>query len=212
MRRAALAAILGALALAAGCGGDGGEDASSDPAARVPSGIQAQVRAAQDPQASEFPDPAGKSLQALADEIGGGPEMGLASSVFVAGRPNRLAFGMIDQNAGFLYGKTAVYIARTPGAKAQGPFVAPADVLLTEAPYRSQQAATEGDPFAAVYAAEVPLARPGAYSVLAVTLVDGKPVAAPQQIQVVAPGKDKVPAVGEQGAAGPDGHRRRGGR
>ena len=44
------------------------------------------------------------------------------------------------------------------------------------------------------------------------TLVDGKPVAAAQQIQVVAPGKDKVPAVGEQGAAGPDGHRRRGGR
>ena len=129
MRRAALAAILGALALAAGCGGDGGDEAASDPAARVPSGIQAQVRAAQDPQASEFPDPAGKSLQALADEIGGGPEMGLASSVFVAGRPNRLAFGMIDQDAGFLYGKTAVYIARTPGAKAQGPFVAPADVL-----------------------------------------------------------------------------------
>ena len=121
MRRAVLAAIIGALALAAGCGGDGGEDAPSDPAARVPTGIQAQVRAAQDPQASEFPDPAGKSLQALADEIGGGPEMGMASSVFVAGRPNRLAFGMIDQDAGFLYGKSAVYVARYAGGQGAGP-------------------------------------------------------------------------------------------
>ena len=138
--------------------------------------------------------------------------MGLASSVFVAGRPNRLAFGMIDQNAGFLYGKSAVYVARTPGAKAQGPFVAPADVLLTEAPYRSQQAATEGDPFAAVYAAEVPLARPGTYSVLAVTLVDGEAGGRAAADPGGGARQGQGPGGGREGASGPDGHRRLGGR
>jgi hypothetical protein len=195
--RAVLAALVVALALAGCGGGDGGGGGSDDATAHVPSGIQAAVRAAQDPRAAEFPDPAGKSLQQLADSIGGGPQMGMASSVFVAGRKNRVAFGVIDKDAGFLYGKTALYIAPTPGAKARGPFVAPADVLITKPAYRSQQAATEGDPFAAVYAAQVPLPRPGNYTLLAVTLVDGKPVAAPQAIKVIAAAKDRIPAVGQ---------------
>jgi hypothetical protein len=200
MRRRALLAALGALAVAAaGCGGSGGSGSSSgDPVAQVPSSVQDKVRVARDPQPADFPAPGGKSLQALADSIGGGPTMGLASSVFVAGRQNRLAFGMIDEQAGFLYGKSAVYVARTPDAPAKGPYVAPADVLVTDAPYRSQQAATEADPFAAIYAARVPLPRPGRYSVLAVTLVGGKPVAAPQQIEAVTPAQDKIPEVGER--------------
>jgi hypothetical protein len=199
MRRRALAAALAALALAAaGCGGDGGSGGSKDPVAQVPSGLQEKVRAAQDPQPSEFPAAGGKTLQALADEIGGGPQMGLASSVLIAGRENRLAFGVIDQSAGFLYGKTALYVARSPSAPAKGPYVAPADVLVTDAPYRSQQAATEADPFAAVYAAQVPFRKPGKYYVMAVTLVDGKPVAAPSQIKVITRAQDKIPEVGEQ--------------
>jgi len=200
MLRGSLLAALAALILAAaGCGGDGGGSGTpEDPVAQVPSGLQDKVRAARDPQPSEFPATRGKTLQALADEIGGGPEMGLASSIFVAGRENRVAFGVIDQNAGFLYGKTALYYARTPGAPAKGPYVAPADVLVTDPPYRSQQAATEADPFAAVYAARVPFAKPGTYSVMAVTLVDGKPVAAPSQIEVRSSARDRIPEVGEQ--------------
>ena len=200
MRRTTLAAAIAALLLAlAGCGGDGdgGGDAPKDPVAQVPSGLQEKVRAAQDPQPSEFPQPDGKTLQALADEIGGGPEMGLAGSVFLAGEKNRVAFGVIDSQAGFVYGKTALYYARTPESPAKGPYVAPADVLVTDAPYRSQQAATEADPFAAVYAAEVPFSKPGRYSVMAVTLVNGKPVAAPGQIEVIAKQNDQIPEVGE---------------
>lgn len=201
MSRGWLPAALCALILAvAGCGGggDGGSDAPEDPVAQVPSGLQDKVREARAPQPSEFPATGGKTLQALADEIGGGPQMGLASSVFVAGRENRVAFGVIDQNAGFLYGKTALYVARSPGAPAKGPYVAPADVLVTDPPYRSQQGATEADPFAAVYAAQVPFAKPGGYAVMAVTLVDGRPVAAPSQIKVVSSAKDEVPEVGER--------------
>src|SRR5829696_3389147 len=200
MLRRAVPAALAALVLAvAGCGGDGGgSEAPEDPVAQVPSGLQAKVRDARDPQPGDFPATNGKTLQALADAIGGGSEMGMASSIFVAGRKNRVAFGVIDQNAGFLYGKTALYVARTPNAPAKGPYVAPADVLVTDAPYRSQQAATEADPFAAVYAAQVPLGKPGSYSVMAVTLVGGKPVAAPGQIKVISSPQDEIPEVGEQ--------------
>jgi hypothetical protein len=198
LRGGLLAAIVALVALhAAGCGGDGTET-SENPVAQVPSGLQEKVGAARDPQPSEFPAAGGKTLQALADEIGGGPELGLAGSIFLAGRENRVAFGVIDANAGFLYGKTALYVAPAPGAKAQGPYVAPADVLVTDPPYRSQQAATESDPFAAVYAAQVPFGGSGNYSVLAVTLVDGKPVAAASQVKVISPAQDKVPGVGEQ--------------
>jgi hypothetical protein len=194
LRRARTAALAGLVLAAAGCGGD---DEPADPVAQVPSGLQQRVRAAQDPQASEFPAAGGKTLQALADEIGGGPELGLAGSVFVAGRENRVAFGVIDSDAGFLYGKTALYVARRPGAKAKGPYVAPADVLVTDAPYRSEQAATGTDPFAAVYAAQVPFSKPGKHVVLAVTLVDGQPVAAPGELRVTSAARDKVPDVGE---------------
>jgi hypothetical protein len=200
-RRTGLVAALAAVVLAAaGCGGDdgGSEEPAGDPVTQVPSGLQEKVRAARDPQASEFPAPAGKTLQALADEIGGGPEMGLASSVFLAGQENRVAFGVIDDTAGFLYGKTALYVARSPTSRAKGPYVAPADVLVTEAPYRSEQAATESDPFAAVYAAQVPFEKPGKYAVMAVTIVNGKPVAAPGELEVTTTAKDPVPEVGEE--------------
>jgi hypothetical protein len=200
MRRAsALAAAVAALVLVAGCGGgdEGGDGATNDPVAQVPSGLQDKVRAAQAPKPSEFPKTGGKTLQALANEIGGGPEMGLAGSVFLAGQRNRVAFGVIDSKAGFVYGNTALYVARTPDSPARGPYMAPADVLVTEAPYRSQQAATEADPFAAVYAAHVPFARPGKYVVMAVTLVNGKPVAAPGQLSVITKADDQIPEVGE---------------
>jgi hypothetical protein len=200
LRATTLAAALAALILAAaGCGGDdgGGGGSAEDPVAQVPSGLQEKVRAAQAPQPSEFPKPGGKTLQALADEIGGGPEMGLAGSVFLAGQKNRVAFGVIDDKAGFVYGKTALYVARTPESPAHGPYVAPADVLVTDAPYRSQQAATEADPFAAVYAAQVPFSKPGQYVVMAVTIVNGKPVAAPGQLKVITKGDDRIPEVGE---------------
>jgi len=200
LRVASAAACALALAIA-GCGGDdgGAEAPADDPVAQVPSGIQERVRAAQDPQKAEFPAAGGKTLQELADSIGGGPEMGLAGSIFRAGEENRIAFGVIDDTSGFVYGKTALYYAKSPTSPAKGPFPAPADVLVTDPPFRSEQAATETDPFAAVYASHVKLpAKPGDYAVMTVTLVDGKPVAAPGQITVTAPADDRVPAVGEE--------------
>src|SRR3954469_22265150 len=166
-RRLAFAVLGLCVALVAGCGG-GSED--KDPVARVPAkgGVRERVRAAQSPDASAFPATGGKTLQQVADGVGAqGPDLAMASSVFTSGK-NRLAFGLIDQQGQFVYGPSAIYVAPTPDASAKGPYVAPADVLLTQGRYRSKQAATEQDPFSAVYAAQVPFDKPGKWSVLAV--------------------------------------------
>ena len=189
-------AIVAAL-IAAGCGGG---KKSADPVDQVAEtgGLRDRVRDASAPAKGDFPATQGRSLQQVADEIGGGKlEAAMASSVFTVG-PNRVAFGVIDDQGQFVYGKTAVYVAPTPGAPAQGPFVAPADVLVTQPPYRSKQAATEQDPFAAIYAAQVPFRKKGAYSVLVATTVNGKLVAAPTQVQVSSHAADPIPEVGEK--------------
>ena len=84
--------------------------------------------------------------------------MGLATSEFAPGE-NRLAFGMIGNDNKFIYGKSAVYIAPTPDDVPEGPFPAPADALVIDPPFRSRNAAAEGDSIAAIYAATVDLRR-----------------------------------------------------
>ncbi len=191
-------ALLTVAVLLAGCGGTDNSD--KDPTAQVPAagGLREKVRAAQAVTAADFPAAGGRTLQEVANSVGSaGPELGMASSVFTPGQ-NRVAFGMIDSKSGFVYGKTALYVAPKPGAKAQGPYPAPADVLLTQGRYRSKQAATEADPFAAVYAAQVPFKKPGKYTILAVTKNGAKTVAAPGQVNVVSKAADRIPKVGER--------------
>jgi hypothetical protein len=191
-------ALLAAAVLLAGCGGTDNTD--KDPASQVPAsgGLREKVRAAQSATAADFPATGGKTLQEVANSVGSaGPELGMATSVFTPG-DNRVAFGMIDPQSGFVYGKTALYVAPKPNAKAEGPYPAPADVLMTEGRYRSKQAATEADPFAAVYAAQVPFKKPGKYSILAVTKDGAKTVAAPGQVNVVTKAGDRIPEVGER--------------
>src|SRR6185436_17746026 len=145
--------------LLAGCGG--ADNSDKDPASQVPAtgGLREKVREAQAVTAADFPAVRGRTLQEVANSVGSaGPELGMATSVFTPG-DNRVAFGMIDLKSGFVYGKTAVYVAPKPGA-------------------------TEADPFAAVYAAQVPFKKPGKYSILAVTKDGAKTVAAPGQVNV----------------------------
>jgi hypothetical protein len=200
MRRLVLAALLvGALLAVAGCGGDG--ESSDDPVSRVSEegGLQETVRAASSPSGADFPSADGKTLNQIAEEVkgGGSTEVGLATSVFTVGE-DRLAFGMIDDQGQFVYGPTAVYVAPTPDDPAEGPFAAPADVLVTEGRYRSRQAAEETDPFAAVYQAEVPFDQKGPWAVLAVTRSGNTFVAAPSQVQVNTKKADAIPDVGER--------------
>jgi hypothetical protein len=194
-----VAALLLALCVlpVAGCGGGGG---SQDPVERVPTagGLRERVRAASTPDPSAFPATGGKSLQQVADAVGAqGPDLAFASSIFTTGR-NRVAFGLIDSQGQFVYEPTALYFAPTPQSPAKGPYPAPADVLLTEGKYRSKQAATEQDPFSAVYAAQVPFSKPGKYAVLAISSNGAKQIASTGQIQVLKPSQDKIPEVGDK--------------
>jgi hypothetical protein len=195
-RLVSIMAVAAAAILLAGCGG--GDDEGGDGLRNVPEqgGLREQVGAAANPAASDFPSVQGRTLQELADSLTAGPEAGLASQQLTTGR-NRLAFGVIDPAGRFLYGKTAVYVARSPDARARGPYPAPADVLVTDAPFRSRQAASETDLFAAVYAAEVPFPKAGSWSVLTVTQSGGGLVAAPTQVEVETPAQDDIPAPGE---------------
>ncbi|CAA9496078.1 MAG: hypothetical protein AVDCRST_MAG65-2317 [uncultured Solirubrobacteraceae bacterium] len=193
-----LAGALSALLLLAGCGSDG---AARDPIEQVPEtgGLREQVADAREVKKSDFPAPAGRSLIEMAQATGARDgEAALASSVFTAGSVNRLAFGSIDEQGQFAFGRTAVYVARRPGAPAQGPYPAPADLLVTDPAFRSAQAATEEDPFAAVYAARVPFKAPGRHAILTVTRAGDRMVAATGEVQVTTRERDPIPDVGEK--------------
>ena len=115
-----------------------------------------KLNGADTPRRADFPRPReGQTLQDFANGVGAtGTQIGLATRDFMPGR-NRLAFGVLSSENSFVYGPTAVYVARSPeSTDVRGPYVAPADLLVTEPAFRSQQAATEQDPFAAVYEAE----------------------------------------------------------
>jgi hypothetical protein len=178
-----------------GSGGDGGEASEGPRAAQT----RRSLNGADKPVRGDFPQPErGQSLQEFADSIGAtGTQVGAATSVYTPGR-NRVAFGVIDSENRFVYGPSAIYVARSPDrGSVRGPYVAPADLLVTEPAFRSQQAATEDDPFAAIYQAEdVPLPRAGRWAMLVVTKIGGRMVAAPSQIEVQE--DSPIPDVGER--------------
>jgi hypothetical protein len=191
------ALVLGLLLLVAGCGGG---SKNEDPVQSLPNDakIRDAVKNASFPGKAEFPQPGGKSLEELANTLQAGPQLAMASSVFTVG-DNRMAFGVIAKDGVPIYGKTAVYVAPTPSDPAQGPFVAPADVLLTLPRYRSKQAALTTDPFYAVYGADVPLKKDGKYSVLSATMdPSGKLIGAPGSIDVLTKSADPIPQVGQK--------------
>ena len=175
----------------AACGDDDTEPAGD--AAGGDSAFERRISAASDVSASDFPAPDGQTLRELGNTVGA-VQMGLATSEFAPGE-NRLAFGMIGNDNKFIYGKSAVYIAPGPDDVPEGPFPAPADALVIDPPFRSRNAAAEGDSIAAIYAATVDLDA-GRYAVLAVTKTPQGLVGGPAYIQVKR--SSEIPAVGER--------------
>jgi hypothetical protein len=70
--------------------------------------------------------------------------------------------------------------------------------MVTDPAYRSKQAATEVDPFAAIYAAQIEVGAPGEYRVLTVTQAPDGTIAGTAPIQVRSKQRDRVPDVGER--------------
>jgi len=136
-------------------------------------------------------------MQEIADSLdGAGPQLAFASTTLIPGR-QRLAFGLIDASNKVLYAPSALYLADAPDKPARGPFQAPADLLITDPPYQSRQAASESDPFAAVYETEVDLPRTGRQVVLAVSRVNGGFYGATGSLRVRSKRSDSVAGVGD---------------
>ena len=191
-----LAAATAAAVTFAGCGG--GSNDPVRPGKPSSATLRAQLKEATASTVGDFPATEGRTLRQVASGLDGtGAQVGLATSVFTPG-VNRLAFGVLDPKTGFVYGKAGVYVATGPDAKARGPYPAPADLLITDPRYRSKTAATEKDPFAAVYAAQVPFGKPGQYAVLVATEVGGSLIGATSAVNVIPRSKDPVVEVGEK--------------
>jgi len=105
---------------------------------------------------------------------------------------------VIDKSNNFVYGKSAVYIAKDPADPALGPFPAPADSLVTKPAFRSQNAAVESSPIAQIYAADVRFPKTGTWNVLVVTKQGDGMVGAPAQVKVTARSKEQIPDVGDR--------------
>lgn len=176
--------------LLAGCGGD--ETGESRDGSRGTS-FEAAVAGARSVEADGFPRSRGRTLDQLAKRLPA-VEAALATSAFTPGE-NRLGFGVIDKAGSFVYGKTAVYLARSPKSPAVGPFPAPADPLVVEPPFRSRGAVEGTDHISAIYAANVDLPAPGRWSVLVMTKNGGKTFGAATEVRVAR--SSPIPAVGE---------------
>jgi hypothetical protein len=169
--RALLAAATIALAalVAAGCGGgDAGSGNAKAPPGVAKSKFPALLADAAKVTKADFEPARGRTLEQIAAVAKAQAQVGFASSVIEPGA-NRLAFGVIDQDNNFLYGRSAVYVSSTQNGPARGPYVAPADTLVTKPAFRSQSAAAETDPIAAIYSTQVNFKKSGKQFVLVLT-------------------------------------------
>jgi len=180
------AALLVALlaVVAPGCGDS--DDDNGDEAAPPPA------------KAEDFPDPSGKTIAELRNELGPGPV--LAPSVFELepGR-NRIGFGIFDRaRKQVITNKAALYVAPAGGGKVAGPFPARYESLEVKPQFQSEGVKADPDSATSVYVADVRFPRPGAYEVLAAVGLDDNLTAATSAAGPLRVVKDSaVPEPGE---------------
>jgi hypothetical protein len=189
--------------LLAACGSSSSSSSSSSasppkttpkPKAAAPTSTAADIGAAAHPSARDFPAARGRSLNALVRGITPVGDVGQATGTYVPGT-QRFGFVLLDKHKRFVYGPTAVYIAKNPNAPARGPFLAPADSLAVAPRFRSKAAAEGGAP-TAVLATKVPIPKAGTYSVLTLTKVGGRLLGGASQIAARA--GTPIPGVGDR--------------
>jgi hypothetical protein len=165
-----VASALAAVALlgVAGCGSDSSTGNAKAPPGVAKSKFPALLADAAKVTKADFQPAGGRKLEQIAAIAKAQAQVGFASSVIEPGA-NRVAFGVIDTNNNFLYGRSAVYVASSQNGPARGPYVAPADTLVTKPAFRSQSAASESDPIAAIYSTQVSFKKPGKQFILVLT-------------------------------------------
>jgi hypothetical protein len=131
--------------------------------------IEQGLRVAAHPVASEFPAPQGKTLLGLANQVARRQiAVTLSTSVAVPG-PYRFAFGLLGSDNHFVYGRSAVYVAPSRSARAQGPYPAPIDSMLVQPQFVSTTSAQDPLDIKGIYEAQVPLSKPGRWAALVLT-------------------------------------------
>jgi hypothetical protein len=203
-------ALLTAASILAGCGAatTGSTPATSTPSpaataaaptvpvartTRAATTVPDELRAAEHPRVDEFPGTRGRTLEQVARLAGSTAQLTAATGFYTLGT-NRYAFGLTASAGGFVYAPSAVYVAASPTAPAQGPFTAPADLMAVAPRYRSEQ--NDPDSVKAVYDAQVPLPRPGVYAVLVLTRTRRGLIASSSEIAV--PDSSPIPSVGQR--------------
>jgi hypothetical protein len=168
------AAAVGLTVLITGaCGSSASHTRSTSTAPQAPGTASAAVvqglRQAAHPVFSQFPAARGQTLLALANQVARQQiAVGLSTSVAVPGS-YRFAFGLIGSDNHFVYGPSAVYIAPSRSAPAQGPYPAPIESMLVAPRYQSKTVAQDPLAIKGVYATHVPLSKPGLWAALVLT-------------------------------------------
>ena len=181
----AVAAVLLAFGLIAGCGGsDNGTGSRSRPA----------------PLAAEFPQPQGKTLkQVLLTGSGQGPVVSPAARFFHLGT-NRFPFGVFTvSHRQITDAQVAIYAApgRGVNGRAIGPFPARVEDLTTKPAFRAKTTADDPSAAQVAYVSDIPLDKPGPWVFGALTKSGGSylysllPSPAPA-------GQYPMPQVGQQ--------------
>ena len=180
-RPAVVVAVFACLAvMVAGCGGSKAKPAVTKSAATTTA-------------SARFPRPRGRTLQQLAAGVSGSFKVGLATGTYTPGT-NRLAFGLIGPGNALVYGPSAVYVARSPGAIAHGPYAAPLDSMVVAPAFRSTTPAGQSGGIREINEADVVLPTPGTWTVLVLSRRSGKLIGGATQVDVAS--TRPVPARG----------------
>lgn len=186
-RFAALLISLAAVAAAgfafAACGGS-----SDEPAAKAA------------PTAADFPSARGKTIeQVLTDQTPADLVVAPAGSVFEVGK-NRYPFGVFEVDRTEVDdAEVALYFAKSPTSKVQGPLPAKVVSLSTRPAYRSQGAAGPGEA-TSFYVTDVRFSQPGPWHAIALIRKDGGYGAT----RVPSPNVGSQPRVIKPGQKAPD--------
>jgi hypothetical protein len=191
---------LAALAISiAGCGSSSSHSSSTatqtaTSSSQASPATASDLTAAEYPATSQFPATQGRTLQQLAALVKSSAQLGAATGTFTPGT-RRFAFALNTSSGSFIYAPTVVYLAKTPGSTAVGPFPAPADPMSVVPQYRSKQNAGPGG-IQGIYSANLPLRHTGTYVLLAMTRGPGGLIGSPGEVAVAA--SSPIPQVGQR--------------
>jgi hypothetical protein len=161
----------------------------------VPPAAVAELPAAENPVASDFPPADGKSLEQLGKPITTTANLGPANGGAFTPGEQRVAFGLTNQSGRYVYAPTAVYIAKSPTAPAKGPYLAPADPMTVPPQYRSEQNAGPNG-IQAIYWTKLPVPGTGTFDLLALTRTKTGLIGSPGEIAVAS--TSPIPGVGQR--------------